>query len=350
VNRLALQRASGTVRFVAPPSNTGRGGQGAAAPPQRTGDVRAGGPPRPGLPPDSPITRPEYAYRPNEWNPLEVILDANFVRAWINDGPEGGFTTGLAGDDVATCGPVALYVGGSGEVRFKQVEIKDLGRGVQPKEQLSNRFRMQHINDVYYAWSATEADFNRDGIMDVTAVPFYYLGPGYLVSREIYPGQTSNVGKEYTPAAVNFAYDYTGDGWPDIVVTDGRPMSLYVNPKGEPRRWDWYNVLPAASAEIAVFKDIDGDGKPDAVFSGRGGTICWAAPDPAKPAEPWIIHQVSEQSYGTLGQRGIGAGDINGDGRTNIISVFGWWEQPPKGAPEGPWPYHAVRLGRWPLS
>ena len=349
VSRQALQRGMATGRFVALPSITGQGGPG-AAPPRRAGDARAGGPPRPGLPSDSPVTRPDYTYRPNEWNPLEVILDANLLRAWVNDGPESGIASGVAGDDVATYGPVALYVGGSGEVRFKQVEIKDLGRRVQPKEQLSNRFRMQRINDFYYAWSATAADFNRDGIMDVAAGPFYYLGPDYDVSREIYPSQTSNVGKEYTPAAVNFAYDYTGDGWPDIVVSDGRPMVLYVNPKGELRRWDRYNVLPTASAEIAIFKDIDGDGKPDAVFSGRGGTICWAAPDTAKPTEPWIIHQVSEQSYGTAGQHGIGAGDINGDGRTDIVSVFGWWEQPPKGAPEGPWPYHPVRLGRWPRS
>ncbi|MFB3777191.1 MAG: FG-GAP-like repeat-containing protein [Bryobacteraceae bacterium] len=349
VSRQPLPRGMVSGRFAAAPAASGQGGPG-AAPPRRAGDARAGGPPRPGLPADSPLTRPDSTYRPNEWNPLEVILDANYLRAWVNDGPESGVASGIAGDEVATYGPVALYVGGSGEVRFKQVEIKDLGRRVRPKEQLSSRFRMQRINDFYYAWSATAADFNRDGIMDVAAGPFYYLGPDYQVSREIYPSQPSAVGREYTPAAVNFAYDYTGDGWPDIVVTDGRPMVLYVNPKGELRRWDRFNVLPTASAEIAIFKDVDGDGKPDAVFSGRGGAICWAAPDPAKPTEPWIIHQVSSQSYGTLGQHGIGAGDINGDGRTDIVSTFGWWEQPPKGTPEGPWPYHPVAFGRWPRS
>ena len=31
-------------------------------------------------------------------------------------------------------------------------------------------------------------------------VPFYYLGPDYRVSREIYPSKTSTVGTEYTPA------------------------------------------------------------------------------------------------------------------------------------------------------
>ena len=90
---------------------------------------------------NSPYTRPAYAYRPNEWNPLEIILDANYLRVWINDGPEGGSTNGQADEDVAKYGPVALYVGGTGEVRFKQVELKDLGRRFLPDEQVSSRFR-----------------------------------------------------------------------------------------------------------------------------------------------------------------------------------------------------------------
>jgi hypothetical protein len=45
-----------------------------------------------------------------------------------------------------------------------------------------------------------------------------------------------------------------------------------------------------------------------------------------------------------------GAGDINGDGRMDIVSPYGWWEQPPKGTPDGPWPYHSVPLGRWPRA
>jgi hypothetical protein len=343
VKREPLKTAGGMVRLVVPPpANTTPAGRG----PARAGRGRG---PGNGLPPDSPYTRPDYSYKPNEWNPLEVILDANILRVWINDGPEGGTTNGQADEEMASYGPVALYVGGTGEVRFKQVELKDLGRRVLPDEQISSRFRMQRINDFYYGWSATVADINHDGIPDIVSGPFYYLGPDYKVSREIYFSKTSDVSSQLTPAMVNFAYDYTGDGWPDVLISKGRAMSLYVNPRGELRRWDKYDVLPTINSEIAVFKDVDGDGKPDVAFVG-GGAVSWASPEPGNPTAPWIVHAVSQQGYGTAAQHGIGVGDINGDGRMDIVSPYGWWEQPAKGTPEGPWPYHPVMLGRWPRA
>ena len=346
LKREPLKSGGGMVRAIAPPTANAAPAAGRGA--GRGSGGRGRGPGN-GMPPDSPYTRPDYSYKANEWNPLEIILDANILRVWINDGPEAGTTNGQADEEMAAYGPVALYVGGAGEVRFKQTELKDLGRRELPDEKISSRFRMQRINDFYYGWSATAADINHDGILDLVSGPFYYLGPDYRVSREIYFSKTSDVSSQLTPAMVNFAYDYTGDGWPDVLIANGRPMSLYVNPRGEARRWDKYNVLPTINSEVAVFKDIDGDGKPDVIFVG-GGAVNWAAPAPGKPTEPWIVHQVSNQGYTVVAQHGVGAGDISGDGRTDIVSPYGWWEQPPKGTPDGPWPYHPVALGRWPRA
>ncbi len=337
ISREPLKHAGGMARLMTPP---------APAPPRPSGP-----PPRlfTELPPNSPFTRPDYGYHPGEWTPLEIILDANILRVWMHDGPEGGTTNGQADEDAAAFGPVAFYVGGGGEVRFRNIELKDMGRRVLPDEQLSSRFRLQHINDFYYGWSATVADVNRDGHLDILSGPFYYLGPDFKVSREIYVSKTSNVTSEYTPAMINFAYDYTGDGWPDVLISTGKSLSLYVNPKGEPRRWQKYDVLPAVWGEIVAFKDVNGDGVPDAVYVG-GGYVCWATPDPKNPTAPWIVHKVSEEGYGIAAQHGIGVGDINGDGRMDIVSPHGWWEQPPAGTPEGPWPYHPAKLGRWPRA
>ena len=299
LSREPLKPAGGMTRVMVP------------AAPRATPPRPAGGPPRQpanGLPPGSPYTRPDYSYHPGEWTPLEIILDANIMRVWMHDGPESGSTSGQADDDVASFGPVALYVGGTGEVRFKGVELKDLGRRDLPDEKLSSRFHMQHINDYYYGWSATAADVNHDGILDIISGPFYYLGPDYKTSREIYLSKTSDVTSQLTPAMVNFAFDYTGDGWPDVLVSTGRSLSLYVNPKGELRRWKRYNVLPAVWGEIVAFKDVgNGDGIPDAVYVG-GGYVCWATPDPKTRTAPWIVHKVSQEGYAVPAQHGIGVG------------------------------------------
>ena len=135
---------------------------------------------------------------------------------------------------------------------------------------------------------------------------------------------------------VNFAYDFTGHGWP---VVDQRPIYLYVNSGGESRRWDRYNVVPQASTEIELLKDIDGDGNPEVLFA---GAVEYAKPGRANPTAPWIVHQISEKT--DVNADGMGIGDINCDAHMDVGGPRGW-EQPPKGAPEGPWKFHPVNFG-----
>ncbi|HWC95936.1 MAG TPA: FG-GAP-like repeat-containing protein [Candidatus Sulfopaludibacter sp.] len=333
LTRERLRYAGGMVR-VAPPADPNAAARGG-------GRGGAGGRGRGGTGPVLPIARPVAGLHPDEWNQVEVLLEANIVRSYIN---ESGETGGAADEDAGRFGPMALYVGGSGEVRYKNVAFKDLAMKVTPAEKVSPNFRVQRINDMYYSWSAAAADFNRDGVLDVVAGPYIYYGPDYTKSREIFPAVALSPSKDFTGVNCQYAYDFNGDGWPDILTGPSR-ATLYINPKGESRRWDKYEVLPGnVQTEITLFRDVDGDGRPELVY-GAEGSLRYAKFDPADPTKPWTVHAISEPGYSIA--HGLGVGDINGDGRMDVVSPYGWWEQPPAGSTQATWTYHPEAFARY---
>jgi hypothetical protein len=331
IEREPLRATAGQIRFALPDT-----------------DPTALPAPRP-VPPDAalgamlPVTRPHPGIRDGEWNEVEILLDANIMRGRLNDtGP--GVSVATANDDISAYGPIALYVGKDSEVRFKNVAYKDLAIRVQPLEKVSSRFRKQSLTPFYYNWTAVASDFNHDGKLDLISGAYLYFGPDFTKSREIYPARTFNPSTEYSTWDQH-SYDFTGDGWDDVVATYlGVGAILYVNPAGESRRWNQYRVLPTMQSEYTILKDVDGDGKPELVYI-ADGYVRYAKPDPADPTKPWIVHTISEK--GAWSAHGIGVGDINGDGRADIVNAYGWWEAPPKGSGDQLWKYHPVAFGRW---
>jgi 3-keto-disaccharide hydrolase/FG-GAP-like repeat len=309
---------------------------------QETNRSRIGPPPAPGS--GAATAAAAAAMKAGTWNPIKINLWGDTVRAWP------GIVGPLADQPTASYGPVALYVGGTGEVRYKDVAWKDINSVVLPEETVSSRFTIHRLNEMYYGWSAATSDINRDGAVDIVSGPFYYLGPKFI-ERKIYRmDRVHNPATEYAPDMVNFTYDYTGDGWPDILASGWdrklgtRPIDLYVNPKGESRRWDHTTVLPTPNSESVLMRDIDGDGKPDMIFGTADG-YGWAKPDPANPTAPWVVHNVAAP-----GQKGNihglgGIGDVNGDGKADVVVISGWYEQPAGGATVKPWTFHPATFG-----
>ena len=341
--RIAPSAADAAAAAAARGGGAGRGAGGRGAPGAAAGQA-PGGRGRGVLP--SGATLPDLSQpttlKPNDWNDVDVVIDANIFRPWVNTSASGG---GAADDDIGKFGPLAIYVGGSGEVRFRDVSYRDLSLKRMVKEELSPNFQMLRLTPFYYSFASGAADFDRDGNMDIVSGPFIFLGPDFTKVREFYMALTTNPSTNFSSNWLEFAGDFTGDGWPDVLLASTSGTRLYVNPKGEPRRWDSHApVVPPAPnvSEVSVMKDIDADGTPDLVYA-SAGAVRWAKPDPANPTGPWLSTQVGEP--GTYAAHGIGAGDINGDGRVDILNVYGWWEQPAKAATEM-WTYHPQAFGR----
>ena len=71
------------------------------------------------------------------------------------------------------------------------------------------------------------------------------------------------------------------------------------------------------------------------------------------PYAPWKIHAVSAAGAPSTKRysHGIGLGDINGDGRKDILCKEGWWEAPKAAtggreqASDAEWTFHPAPLG-----
>ena len=154
-----------------------------------------------------------------EWTPatgrmtgtaIEMHFDANTVRGGLNG---GGGRISLAAEGY---GPIALYVGGTGKVEFKDIAVGDLGLQVRQPEVTSTDFRKQTINDFYYGWGQAAADFNHDGHLDIISGPFIFYGPDFTKFREIFRG-------EATDPTNDFAMDSHEEFAGTLPETVGRP-------------------------------------------------------------------------------------------------------------------------------
>lgn len=191
-------------------------------------------------------------------------------------------------------------------------------------------FEKHVLTDKYYCDGITTGDFNRDGKPDIVAGPFWYEGPAFTVKHEFYPAVEFPTKPAPTDSMFSYVWDFNADGWQDILVL-GRvhlhQAFWYENPMGKAGAWKKHFVFERIKGESPPFLDVDGDGKPELVahWEDQWGLI---QPDPAAPEAPWRFRPVTAKGTWEQFHHGTGIGDVNGDGRLDLILNDGWWAQP----------------------
>jgi len=207
-------------------------------------------------------------------------------------------------------------------------------------------FARQQLTDTYYSEGIAAGDLNRDGHTDLIYGPYWFEGPDFQKKFELYPAKPQPK-ERYADHFFAWVYDFNADGWNDVLTAGfpGTPAFVYENPRsaGHNKPWPKHQVLSSVSNESPQFVNIAGDEKPELVCT-HEGFFGYATFDPAKPLDAWKFHAISEKVAPVPFGHGLGVGDVNGDGKQDIIMKDGWFEQPAAAHHAGRWVLHRAKF------
>ena len=148
------------------------------------------------------------------------------------------------------------------------------------------------------------------------------------------------------------AADFTGDGKIDVMANSDGATRLFVGPDWKPQIVDQTKDHDAIHAAVI---DVDRDGDPDFIGARYSpGLIFWVETIRGEGAsEPWPVHLVDDQVNGI---HGLLTGDVDGDGAVDLIANSGqpvgpfansvvWYDVPQQPREAKAWPRYVAGQG-----
>lgn len=215
---------------------------------------------------------------------------------------------------------------------------------VAEEDYVLRSFERTPLTDDYYSEGVAVGDIDGDGVADVTHGPFVYFGPDFNRRIEIYPAEPQPRAR-YTKHFFSWIYDFNGDNRPDILTVGfpGKPGYIYENPGPDAKGpWKEHQYTNQVNNESPQLVNLVGDEKPELVCA-QSGVFGYLTIGELGKGD-WKFHPISKKDAPVQFGHGLGIGDVNGDGRQDVIQKNGWYEQPESVEGDPEWTFHEYQF------